>query len=220
MKITFNFKTFLIIIISLIIIFSCAFYKTIKEGLTNKEIIILLGDSVLNNSNYVPEGKSVVDILKTKSNNVLNFAKDGATISDLYTQLDKIPIDLNNSDTYIFISAGGNDILNKRTDLNEIEIKNLFDSYLNFIKALKVKLGSVKINILNLYLPTNPRYLTYKNSIIQWNNLIDLNSNKIGLMYNIIDLYSLLDKTSDFVYDIEPSETGSEKIANIIYLTR
>ena len=45
-----------------------------------------MGDSVLNNSNYVPEGKSVYDNLKTKLNNVLNVAKDGATINDLYLQ--------------------------------------------------------------------------------------------------------------------------------------
>ena len=96
----------IIIIVSIVIIFSCAFYKSLKEGLTNNNNIILMGDSVLNNSNYVPEGKSVYDNLKTKLNNVLNLAKDGATINDLYLQLDKIPIELNSPETFIFISAG------------------------------------------------------------------------------------------------------------------
>lgn len=212
-----KYPKFIIIIISVIIIFSCAFYKSLKEGLTNNNNIILMGDSVLNNSNYVPEGKSVYDNLKTKLNNILNVAKDGATINDLYLQLDEIPIELNSSETFIFISAGGNNILNKQTNT---DINQLFNSYMDFLNALRVKLSNVKINILNLYLPANPRFQSYKKTIDQWNNLINKNSSKVGEMYNVVDLNSLLTNTSDFVYDIEPSESGSEKIANIIYLTQ
>ena len=207
----------IIIIVSIVIIFSCAFYKSLKEGLTNNNNIILMGDSVLNNSNYVPEGKSVYDNLKTKLNNVLNVAKDGATINDLYLQLDKIPIELNSSETFIFISAGGNNILNKQTNT---DIVQLFNSYMDFLNALRAKLNNVKINILNLYLPANPRFQSYKKTIDQWNNLINKNSSKVGEMYNVVDLNSLLTNTSDFVYDIEPSESGSEKIATLIYLTQ
>jgi len=211
--------TILIIIISLGIIFSCAYFKSLKEGLTNNNTVILMGDSVLNNANYVPAGNSVYDYLKKKLNKVINLAKDGATINDLYTQLDKIPVDLNNTDTYIFISAGGNDILNKRTELTTNEIRRLFDTYMDFLKALRVKLASTKINIINLYLPTNPRFQSYKTSIDQWNELINQYSDKIGEMYNVVDLHSLLTTPEDFVYDIEPSESASNKIANLIALT-
>ena len=38
-------------------------------------------------------------------------------------------------------------------------------------------------------------------------------------MYNVINLDTLLTTTGDFVYDIEPSELASQKIANVIYLT-
>jgi adenylate kinase len=72
---------------------------------------------------------------------------------------------------------------------------------------------------MNLYLPANPRYQSYKESIDQWNQLINDNSSKIGEMYNVVDLHSLLTTPEDFIYDIEPSETASEKIANLIYLT-
>ena len=209
-----------IIIISIVIIFSCAYFKSLKEGLTNNDTVILMGDSVLNNSNYVAAGKSVYDSLKTKLSKVINLAKDGATINDLYEQLDKIPVDLNNTNTYIFISAGGNDILNKRTELSSTEIRRLFDSYMEFLKALRIKLGSAKINILNLYLPVNPRYQAYKASREQWNQLLQSSSNKVGEMYNVVDLYGLLTTPEDFVYDIEPSESGSDKIAYVIYLIR
>lgn len=206
-----------IIAISIVIIFSCAYFKTIREGLTNSNNIILIGDSVLNNSSYVPEGASVIDILKTKSSNVFNFSKDSATINDLYAQLDKIPQELNKSETYVFISVGGNDILNKRGHINSSEIRRFFNTYMDFFKALRERLGSAKVNILNLYLPANPRYQSYKKSIDQWNQLIKEYSNKIGEMYNVVDMYTLLTTPEDFIYDIEPSELGSKKIANAIY---
>ena len=211
---------FFVIVISIVIIFSCAYFHSVKEGLTNNNKVILMGDSVLNNSNYVSSGKSVVDILKTKTNNILNVSKDGDTINDLYSQLDKIPIDLNRVDTYIFISAGGNDILNKRANLTSAEVIKLFNTYMEFLKAFRAKLGSTKLNIMNLYLPANPRYQSYKQLIDQWNDLINKYSNGVGEMYNVIDLNSVLKSPIDFVYDIEPSEVASEKIANLIYLTR
>jgi hypothetical protein len=91
---------------------------------------------------------------------------------------------------------------------------------MEFLKALRTKLGSAKINILNLYLPSNPRYQSYKTSVEQWNQLINQSSSKVGEMYNVIDLYGLLTSPDDFVYDIEPSESASDKIAYLIYLTR
>lgn len=215
-----KFKSIVIILISIIIIFGCAYFKScFKEGLTNNDNVILMGDSVLNNSNYVVAGKSVYDVLQTKLTNVLNVAKDGATINDLYGQLDKIPIELNKPETYIFISIGGNDILNKTPKLTNADITQLFNGYMDFLKALRVRLSNAKINIMNLYLPSNPRYESYKLIIDQWNKLINEYSSKIGAMYNVVDLHSLLTKPDDFVYDIEPSVSASAKIANIIYLT-
>ncbi len=210
-----KFTTILISMASIFIIVSCAYYKSVKEGLTNNNTVILMGDSVLNNANYVPIGNSVYDNLKQKISKVINVAEDGATINNLYSQLDKISINLNNSDTYIFISAGGNDILRNST----LNVTGLFDTYMNFLQALRTKLGSSKINIMNLYQPTNPRFQSYKSSIEQWNELINKSSNKIGEMYNVVDLHGLLTTPEDFVYDIEPSKTASNKIANLIALT-
>ena len=103
--------------------------------------------------------------------------------------------------------------------MNDSQIRQLFNTYMDFLKALRVKFGTAKINIMNLYLPANPRYQSYKPSIDLWNKLIQDNSSKIGEMYNVVTLDNLLKNSEDFVYDIEPSEIGSEKIANIIYLS-
>lgn len=215
-----HYVSFIIFFVSIIIIISCAYFKSIKEGLTNNDNIILIGDSVLNNSNYVSAGNSVYDILKTKTPNVFNYSKDDSTISDCYEQLDKIPLELNNPNAYVFISAGGNNILNARNKMTGENIKTLFNEYIEFIKSVKTRLSNAKIYICNLYLPTNPRFQIYKPSIVQWNKLISKNSSNIGEMYNVIDLNSLLNTSEDFVYDIEPSEMGSKKIANIIYLSQ
>jgi hypothetical protein len=86
-----------------------------------------------------------------------------------------------------------------------------------FLSALRARLGSTKINMLNLYLPANPRYRSYKKSVDEWNKWLEEHSNKIGEMYNVVDIHSLLTEPADFVYDIEPSELGSKKIANAIY---
>ncbi len=211
--------SFIIIFLSIIIIISCAYFKGIKEGLTNNDNIILIGDSVLNNSNYVPDGKSVYDLLKAKRSNVFNYSKDGATISDCYSQIDNIPLELNKPNTYVFISAGGNNILNARNKMTSENIIHLFNDYAELIKSVKTRLTNAKIYICNLYLPTNSRFQSYKPAIEQWNKLISQNSSKIGEMYNVVDLNSLLNTPEDFVYDIEPSEMGSNKIANIIYLS-
>lgn len=189
----------------------------LKEGLSGNNNIVLIGDSMLNNFNYVHQ--SIPELLKLKTPNVFNFATDGSTIADCYTQLDKIPSKLNTQTTYVFISAGGNDILNARGQLDNDAIKQLFTKYSVLIKSIKTKLPSVKVNVLNLYLPANPQYQSYTTSINLWNKLIQTNSSKIGEMYNVIDTNKLLTSATDFVYDIEPSESGGEKIATAIYLS-
>lgn len=192
--------------------------KYLREGLSNNSYAVLIGDSILNNSAYVAEGKSVYKLLKTKMPNVVSVAKDGTTVTDLYDQLDKLPLDLDSSDTFIFVSAGGNDILNKNIKLDDAKLTNLFNDYMEFLKALRVKFGSAKINVLNLYLPSNPRYQTYKLTVDKWNEMIDKNSTTIGEIYNVVDIHSKLGGASDFVYNIEPSESGSEKIADAIFM--
>ena len=194
-----KFTTIIIVISSIVIIVSCAYFKGLKEGLKNNDNIVLIGDSVLNNSNYVSAGKSVVEILKTKTPNVFNFSKDGATIRDCYEQIDKIPLILNKTNTTVFISAGGNDILNNRTQLNSQEIGNIFNNYIELLKTVKARLDNANINVLNLYLPINPRYQSYKPSIDQWNQLIKDSSSKIGETYNVINLDTLLTSPTDFV---------------------
>jgi hypothetical protein len=169
-----------------------------------------MGDSILDNSAYVASGDSVYEQLKNKTNNnVLNVAKDHSTIVDLYSQLDKVPIEMNTSNTYVFISAGGNNILT-----NSNNIYKLFQQYGDFLNSLKTRLPNVKLFLFNLYVPINSKYSNYKPIIENWNNKLTNNKDKYN--YEIKDLFNLLVSSDDFVYDIEPSETASKKIAELI----
>ena len=114
-----KFTTIFIIIISIVIIVSCAYFKSLKEGLTNNNYLVLMGDSVLNNANYVSSGKSVFDILKTKTTNILNVAKDGAVINDLYNQLEQIGRSVSGGNVKRLVQ-----ILRNNTELDPIILNN------------------------------------------------------------------------------------------------
>jgi hypothetical protein len=70
------------------------------------------------------------------------------------------------------------------------------------------------IYLLNLYKPTKPQYSKLYQYIDQWNSLIDEFSQKNDL--KVIQTNKLLILNTDFIYDYEPSKTGSQKIADAI----
>lgn len=185
------------------------------NGNGNKNIV-LIGDSILNNSAYVSAGQSVPDLLSKKMNGhtIYNFAKDGATINDCYTQLDKIALQLDNSKTTIFLSCGGNNILNSRRIIDPKAISNLFAKYKDLIASIKTRVPNASLYLLNLYYPTDGHYKSYHKTIEQWNTL--LQDNASDLDYTLIDLSSLLVLEEDFVYGIEPSSKGGQKIVGSI----
>ena len=181
----------------------------------NHNNIILIGDSMLNNSAYVSADQSVPDLLSNelKGNTVYNFAKDGSTINDCYAQLDKISLELNNSNTYIFVSCGGNNILNSRQRMDPNAITNLFDQYSELLTSIKTRVPNASLYVLNLYFPVNAHYTSYHPVIVKWNTLLEDN---ISLGYKLIQTNKLLVLEDDFTYNIEPSFKGGQKIVDAI----
>jgi hypothetical protein len=198
-------------IISFFFIF--IFNYNLKETMKNDDIIVLIGDSILNNNMYVPLGKSVADNIKLirGNNNIIIGAKDNATIDTCYYQLNNI---INSENYYLFISIGGNDILNnsyEKLNKNESdEFEKIKKKYIKFINFVKEKYPKTKIYLLNLYYPTDVKYKKYKNIIKEWNEMI------YSLNYEILKLDETLTEPSDFTHGIEPSIIGSEKIAKLI----
>ena len=176
-------KWLIIIIIIIIIILGFKSFPILFESFTNTNVsdnknqsknIVLIGDSILNNSVYVFEKQSVpelitIGLIKDNSNRkCFNFAKDGSIISDCYNQLFKLNTGTNSETNIktIFVSVGGNNILNSFQSIHSdstIFINNLFAEYLKLIDAIKTACPSVDIVALNLYLslihisePTRP----------------------------------------------------------------
>ena len=192
----------------------------IIEGLTNKNdeentTIILIGDSILNNTNYIlNEGESVPDLIKAGHSDTYVFAKDEAVISDCNSQIEEIPQDNNTDKTYIFVSAGGNNILNSRNNMSKSIIDSLFQQYSTLIYSLMSKFPNTNIYILSLYYPLDSQFNNLYPFITQWTSMLFefAETNKLKVIYT----NKLLTEPEDFTNSVEPSEAGGKKIADAI----
>ena len=189
---------------------------------TNDKTYVLLGDSIIKNNSYVKNGKGIDDILNEKTNgNAKCYAKDESTIVDIYSQLDSIPSDLNKKSTTVFLSVGGNDILNNYAD-KEVSIKDtkvldpIFNAYKKMLKSIQTKMYESKIILLDIYYPTNIKLTQYRPILEEWNKLVADFASINNLQ--VINISNILTESTDFTLNIEPSETGGEKIADNILL--
>lgn len=191
------------------------------EGFDNNKIIVLLGDSILKNDAYVSDGKSVEQLVKT-TNKTYCFAEDHSTISDMFTQVTMLPIDLNNKDTYIFLSAGGNNILSHYVEQNNdctdsSMLKPMFSIYKKLVKSIQTRLPEAKINLLDIYYPDNLRYKQFHPIIQEWNGMIyEFAKNPQNNIYGVIKISNHLTQNEDFSFGIEPSSSGGKKIAELL----
>jgi len=210
-----------IFILSIFIIFVS--YYNCKEGFTNnKKTYILLGDSILKNDAYVLNGNSVENILINKNADVVCYAQDHSKIVDIYSQIDRIPMEFNSSNTIIFLSAGGNNILTHYVDQNNdmtdtSVLTPMFSSYKNLVKTIQTRLPNVKIVLLDIYYPNSIMYKQYHTIIKEWNEMIyDFAGDLSNQIYSVIRISRYLTQNDDFSFGIEPSSVGGEKIANLI----
>lgn len=183
----------------------------VNHNINDIKNVILLGDSTLKNNAYVKPTNSIEYLLKQRISkvNIYCLAKDGSNIKSVYKQLVKIPERLNTAETIVFLSVGGNDLLNKTS-----KVDTCFQEYTQLISAIRNKLNKCKIVLLNLYIPPD-----FKNNAVVkiplWNNKIQLyteKNNTIGL----VKLDTMLNESSDFVAYYEPSDIGGMKIVKAI----
>ena len=76
-----------------------SYYNTLNSSLYTEQFsnnsiknYVLMGDSILNNFSYVPDGKSVASLLKkqTPDGHVVNLAKNDAIMPQIPPQIDKL----------------------------------------------------------------------------------------------------------------------------------
>lgn len=176
----------------------------------NDTVVICAGDSILNNTIYVPPGKSVVDYIRLNSGStkdIINISRDGDIITDVYNQMRQIP-NVESTMT-IILSVGGNDLL---------EYELIEKAYINYIELIKYikQTYKCKLYVLNLYYPMDESMNKFHETISKWNTLLNEIPKKEKIEINIIDISKIITEPSDLVNKIEPSVTGGLKIANKI----
>ena len=214
------FYLYIFILASFIIIIS--YYNTCNsiEGFkSNKNLYILLGDSILKNDAYVSNGNSIESLIIESNKNIKCYAQDHSKIVDIYYQVNNISFDFNTPNTIIFLSVGGNDILTHYVDQNQdiTDIRPMFASYKNLIKTIQTRLPNAKLVLLDIYYPDNLKYKQFHYIIKEWNEMIyDYASNPKNHIYGVLRISTHLTQNEDFSFGIEPSSTGGKKIADLI----
>lgn len=195
------------------------------EGMSQRKDLFLIGDSMLNNQLYVPDGDSVYHKLREQTKDTVHLlAKDDAVISDMYSQLHKIPAHFDKPTTYVCVSAGGNNLLNMQSllftnsfqeDVRE-EMDAIFKEYTKFISAIKMRLPSATILLLNLYYPPTMPHL---NTVVsRWNELLSnmFTNDSVTKHIRVIQVDNTFTEPTDFVSRIEPSSEGGDKLSKLI----
>ena len=187
---------------------------------SDKQSFVLLGDSILKNDAYVSDGKSVENLLIERTNGKTTcLAIDHSKIVDIYSQVDKIPEELNTNLTTVFLSAGGNDILthyvDQENDSTDTSILGtMFGAYKKLIKSIQKKLPNANIVLLDIYYPDNMTYKQYHYIINEWNKMVYEYAGKNGI--GVLKISGVLTKPDDFSFGMEPSATGSRKLVDAI----
>lgn len=189
-------------------------FKDSMEPFSSLKTLILLGDSMLDNELYVGEGNSVFDKIRRTIKNTFNFAEDNATIKDCYAQIERIPKTFNRESSYIILSVGGNDIINNPNVVKSPEkLEKIETDYIQLVEAIKSKFPRANLLVVNIYKPFASYYKMFYEVIDNWNKF--LIKSKI-YEYEVLDIESLITEKTDLVNDIEPSETGGQKLADLI----
>jgi lysophospholipase L1-like esterase len=198
--------------------------SSIKETFnsSNNRTIVLLGDSILKNNAYASDGKGIDDLLLERNKQTYSYAVDNSNIVNVYNQINEIPIDLNTPSTTIFLSAGGNDILNhyheSGGDIRDTSVlSTIFAAYKKMIKAIRAKMNQCNLVLLDIYYPDNTKYTQYHPIIREWNKLIyDYEEQPSNNINSVLRVSSMLTQNDDFTLSIEPSSSGGLKIADSI----
>jgi hypothetical protein len=187
--------------------------------------IVLLGDSILKNNSYVSDGKAVDNIIEERSlkndKNIelYSLAENNSKIVDVYSQINKIPLDINNKNTIIFLSSGGNDILSfyvdQNGDTNDTGFLNtMMAAYKKLITGIQTRMNLCQIVLLDIYYPTSNQFAQYKPILEKWNALITSYAREKS--FGLLQISQSVTSNDDFTLGIEPSEKGGEKIAQLI----
>lgn len=99
---------------------------------------------------------------------------------------------------------------------NMTSLTMIFSKYVTLIESIKTRFHLCKIVLLDIYYPKSIMYKVYYSLIKKWNEMIHEYSNKTKNTILILKISNILIQDNDFIFNIEPSNIGGEKIANSI----
>jgi hypothetical protein len=185
--------------------------------------VVLIGDSILDNAAYVPQGGDVASILMKQlgDGQVTLLARDGAVIEDAVDQVSSIP----DGATFLVISAGGNDALQSigvllesvRTVAEALEkVRVIRDRFRDRYRALLNDVGRYDrpmaiCTIYDVMLPDLQQRRVANLALGVLNDVIIREAARRGLP--LIDLRVMFSEEQHYANAIEPSEQGSRLIA-------
>ena len=188
--------------------------------------VVLLGDSIFDNQNYVEQNQSVIHHLNKwigSAGAAQLLAVDGSVARDVHRQLVRIPPDA----THLFLSAGGNDALGCLSVLDQpvatvMEALSLLterQSYFaqNYL-ALAEQLARLElpVTVCTVYENVPDLSAPLRTALSLFNDVIV----RVALRhrFGILDLREHLQSATDYslASPIEPSETGGDKIARAV----
>jgi len=206
----------MLLILLLLLCILAAWYST--EPFVDTTTIVVLGDSILNNSNYVPYEDTVKHHLSLQPGiNLIFRAKDNSHIADLEAQAADSP-----EGAIMIISSGGNDLIDQPNFPNLPALHQSFDTYTHILNRILTTYKPKKLYMINLYLPPSMSMKALHPYIKMWNiklrEFVETNS-RLGL----IEIDKDCKAEEDFTEVYEPSGLCSRKIArkilDVLHLT-
>jgi hypothetical protein len=186
--------------------------------------VVLLGDSIFDNARYTAGGPSVIDHMRrATSGKATLLARDGAIVSDVIRQVEKLPEDA----THLVVSGGGNDALASNIILQETTsslteaLHRLADLHEEFRRDYRQMLQKVlsygrAVAVCTIYdsIPTLSR--GDATGLCLFNDVILREAFRVGVP--VLDLRLICTDRDDYSRSspIEPSAVGGGKIARAI----
>lgn len=189
--------------------------------------IVLLGDSIFDNGVYVPGGPSVLEHVRRllpRDWRATLLALDGAVVSSVFRQLERLPEDA----THLVLSAGGNNALWMAGNIFALEAESVQHALQTVAAAREEFAAEYRQLILALRELRKPLTVcTIYDSVpglgpaeiaglCVFNDIITRTAFAAGL--TLIDLRTICREATDYaaISPIEPSASGGGKIARAI----
>ncbi len=190
--------------------------------------IVLLGDSVFDNKAYVGQSGKPVEVylgqFSGRGYRITSLAEDGARIEDVYRQAEAVPKDA----AGLFLSAGGNNITRHISYLQQpaesvaevlLTFYSMVDEFAAGYNRLIEHLSSLGIpltvcTIYNCAFPSVEGQKCVETALALFDDAIIQSAYRFSLPY--IDLRMVCRDETDYVNEIEPSDSGGKKIAEAL----